>query len=155
MRLWDSPSGSSECGFWWPWLSLPLLTWQSPPLWVGVPYGLPWWLSRQRFHLQCRKHGFNAWVRKIPWRRKRQPTPVFLPGESHGQRRLVGYSPWGCRESDNNWSDLACSWWWGKFSSEKLHILPSIVTVSESSGLYVLLYSNSGRCLLSHRCNHD
>jgi len=37
---------------------------------------------------------------KIPWRRARQPTPVFLPGESHGQRSLAGYSPWGCKESD-------------------------------------------------------
>ena len=37
---------------------------------------------------------------KIPWRRKWQPTPVFLPGKSHGQRSLVGYSPWGCKESD-------------------------------------------------------
>ena len=36
----------------------------------------------------------------FPWRRKCQPTPVFLPGESHGQRRLVGYSPWGCKELD-------------------------------------------------------
>ena len=38
---------------------------------------------------------FNPWVRKIPWRGKWQPTPVSLPGESHGQRRLAGYSPWG------------------------------------------------------------
>ena len=37
---------------------------------------------------------------KIPWRRKWQPTPVFLPGEFHGQRSLVGYSPWGRKESD-------------------------------------------------------
>ena len=37
---------------------------------------------------------------KIPWRREWQPTPVFLPGESYGQRRLVGYSPWGHKESD-------------------------------------------------------
>ena len=36
----------------------------------------------------------NPWIGKIPWRRKWQPTPVFLPGESHGQRSLVGYSPW-------------------------------------------------------------
>ena len=40
------------------------------------------------------------WVGKIPWRRKWQPTPVFLPGESHGQRSLVGYSPRGHKESD-------------------------------------------------------
>jgi len=37
-------------------------------------------------------HGFDPWVRKIPWRREWQPTPVFLPGKSHGQRSLVGYS---------------------------------------------------------------
>ena len=42
----------------------------------------------------------NPWVGKIPWRRKWQPTPVFLPGKSHGQRSLAGYSPWGHRESD-------------------------------------------------------
>ena len=50
--------------------------------------------------LQCRRPGFDPWVRKITWRRKCQPSPGFLPGESHGQRRLAGYSPWGCKESD-------------------------------------------------------
>ena len=44
--------------------------------------------------------GFNPWVGKSPWKRKWQPTPVFLHGESHGQRSLVGYSPWGCKELD-------------------------------------------------------
>ena len=43
---------------------------------------------------------FSSWVRKIPWRRKWSPTPVFLPGEFHGQRSLVDHSPWGCKESD-------------------------------------------------------
>ena len=43
---------------------------------------------------------FNLCVGKIPWRREQQPTPVSLPGESHGQRSLVGYSPWGLEESD-------------------------------------------------------
>ena len=42
----------------------------------------------------------HIWVGKIPWRMKWQPTPVFLPGESHGQRNLVGYSPQGCKELD-------------------------------------------------------
>ena len=42
---------------------------------------------------------FSPWIRKIPWRRKRQPTPLCLPGESYGQRSLVGYSPWG-RKTD-------------------------------------------------------
>ena len=49
---------------------------------------------------QCRRHRFNAWVRKIPWSQKWQPTPVFLPEKSHGQRSLVGYSPRGCKESN-------------------------------------------------------
>ena len=40
------------------------------------------------------------WVGKIPWRRKWQPTPVLLPGKSHGQKSLIGYSPWGRKESD-------------------------------------------------------
>ena len=43
---------------------------------------------------------FNPWVRKSPWRRAWQPTPVFLPEESHGQRSLAGYRPWGREESD-------------------------------------------------------
>ena len=43
---------------------------------------------------------FSPWVRKIPWRRKWKPAPVILPTECHGQRSLVGYSPWGCKESD-------------------------------------------------------
>ena len=42
----------------------------------------------------------HPWVGKIPWRRKWQPTPVLLPGKFHGRRSLVGYSPWGCKESD-------------------------------------------------------
>ena len=48
----------------------------------------------------CRRRGFNPWVGKIPWRRAWQPTPVFLLGESHGQRSLAGYSPEGCKELD-------------------------------------------------------
>ena len=46
---------------------------------------------------RCR---FDPWVGKIPWRRAGQPTPVSLPGESHGQRSLMGYSPWGRKEWD-------------------------------------------------------
>ena len=50
---------------------------------------------------QCRRPGFSPWVRKIPWRRKWQPTTVLLPGESHGYRSLMGCSPWGCRVRDD------------------------------------------------------
>ena len=49
---------------------------------------------------QCRRPEFHPCIGKIPWSRKWQPTPVFLPGESHGQRSLVGYSPWGRKELD-------------------------------------------------------
>ena len=59
---------------------------------------LPRCLSGKKKKSTCqyrrfRRHGFNSWIRKTLWRRKWQPTPVLLPGVSHGQRRLVGYSP--------------------------------------------------------------
>ena len=56
---------------------------------------LPWWLSGEESTCQCRGPRFYPWVGKIPWRRKWQPTPVFLPGKSNRQRSLAGYSPWG------------------------------------------------------------
>ena len=55
--------------------------------------GLPRWLSGKEPAYQAGDMGLIPGLRKIPWRRKWQPTPVFLPGESHGQRSLVGYSP--------------------------------------------------------------
>ena len=52
--------------------------------------------------------GFDPWVWRIPWRRAGQPTPVFLPGKFYGKRILVGYSPWGCKESDRTeWLTLS------------------------------------------------
>ena len=73
----------------------------SPLSHLGSPQPLP----RFRFFhvinlLQYRRPRFNAWVRKIPWRRAWQPTPVFLPAELHGQRSLADSSPWGHKESD-------------------------------------------------------
>ena len=65
--------------------------------WLSLRLGLPWWLSTKVSTCQGRRYGFNPWVRKIPWRRKWWPTPVLLPGESHGQRRLEGYRPRGHR----------------------------------------------------------
>ena len=75
----------------------------SPCLDHGVQLDTPWaslWLSRWSVCLQCGRAVFNPWVGKIPWRRRWQHTPVFLPGESHGEWSLVGYSPWGHKESD-------------------------------------------------------
>ena len=56
--------------------------------------------SQCRRHMRYRRCGFSPCVRKIPWRRKRQPTPVFLPGEFHGWGSREGYSPQGCKELD-------------------------------------------------------
>ena len=78
-------------------------------------------------HLQCRRPRLNPWVRKIPWRRKWQPTPVLLPGKSHGRRRVVGYSPWGPKESD---------------MTERLHFL------SLSLPFSLLLFFKHSLCLL-------
>jgi len=48
----------------------------------------------KKSNCQCKRYSFDSWVGKTPWRRKWQPTPVFLPGKSPGQRNLVGYGPW-------------------------------------------------------------
>jgi len=61
---------------------------------------LPRWLCDKESACQCRRRGFDPWVRKVPWRRKWQPTPVFLLGRFSGQRSLVGDSSWGHKELD-------------------------------------------------------
>ena len=65
--------------------------------------GFPGGTGGKELARQCRRRKrqrFNPCIGKIPWRRAWQPTPVFLPGESHGQRNLAGYNPWGRKESD-------------------------------------------------------
>ena len=69
---------------------------------LGLPKlqrGVPRWLSGKESACRCRRHEFDPWSRKISWRRKWQSTPVFLPGKSHGQRKLVGYSPSGYKRA--------------------------------------------------------
>ena len=65
---------------------------------------LPWWLRSKESACHFRRCGFDPWVGMISWRRKWLPTPVFLPGEFHGQfhgqRSLTGYYPWGRKELD-------------------------------------------------------
>ena len=77
--------------------------------------GSPWWLSCKESTCRCRRRRFDLQVRKIPWRRKWQPTSVFLPEESHGQRSLVGYRPWGRKELDTtervNSNNLGAGGW--------------------------------------------
>ena len=71
---------------------------------------------------RCRRRRFNPWVRKIPWRRAWQPTPVFLPGESHGQRGLVGYSPRG-QGVGHDWSD------WARRDTQREHLFFSLLSL--------------------------
>ena len=69
----------------------------------GAAYtSLPRWLSGEESTCQCRTLRFDPWVRKIFWRSKWQPTPVFLSGKSYGQRSLEGYSPRNCK----SWTQL-------------------------------------------------
>ena len=56
--------------------------------------------TNKKIVCQYKRYRFNPWVGKIPWRRKWQAAPVFLPGKSHGLRSLVDYSPWGFKELD-------------------------------------------------------
>ena len=71
-----------------------------------VTLGFPSGASDKESTCQCRKckrYGFNPWVRKIPWRWKWQPTPVFLPGESHGQEKPVGLQSMGWQKVGHEW----------------------------------------------------
>ena len=83
-----------ECREWWK--TQPTCFWE----YVLYTSCQGWWLRWQKICLQCGRPGFNPWVGMISQRRNRQPTPVFLLGESHGQQSLAGYSPWGHKESD-------------------------------------------------------
>ena len=95
-------------------------------------YGLPKWHSGKEFTCQfrrCNRSRLDPWVGKIPWSRKWQSAPGFLPGESHGWRSLVGYSPWGRKESD---------------TTERLHfLLPHLCP--QVCDLYLCLPAN--RCI--------
>ena len=71
--------------------------WQKPPQYCKV---INW--KKKRTCLKYRRPGFDSLGQEDPWRRKWQPTPVFLPGKPHGQRSLAGYSPWGCKSQTDD-----------------------------------------------------
>ena len=81
---WTEQRSNIEIHIWQALASQLTLMVQNPPVSAG----------------DVKRHGFNPWVRKILWKRKWQPTSVFLPGKSHGQRNLAGYSPWGRKQLD-------------------------------------------------------
>ena len=74
----------------------PLISW--PASWPSGSPGGAVGKESARQRRRRKRHSFGPWVGKLPWRKKWQCTPVFLPGKSHGQRSLVGYSPLGCKE---------------------------------------------------------
>ena len=112
--------------------------------------GLPRWHSGKQSTCRCRIQkslGFDPWVRKIPWRRKWQPTPVFLPGESHAQRNLADYSPWGCKESamTEQLSTHACTAI-GKRFMETLVVEPGgLLSLGSQSQTWLKWLSSSSR----------
>ena len=71
--------------------------------------GFPAVASGREPACQCRRNRFDPWVGKIPWRRAWQSTAVFTPGESHGQRGLLGYGPQGGKESDRTEATDTCA----------------------------------------------
>ena len=81
-----------------------------------LKFEFPLWLRWWRICLQCGRPGFS--LQKVPWRKKRQPPPVLLPGKSHAQRSLVGYSPWGRKGQTRLSNQHSLSLKWGKL--EKL-----------------------------------
>ena len=88
-------------------------------IWVGDIY---WALYFYYYYINSTS---DPWVGKIPWRREWQPTPGFLPGKSHGQWSLVGYSPWDCKRVE---CDLATK------QAENNFYIRIIPTWSETSG---------------------
>ena len=102
-----------------------------------VQLGLPRWHSDKesacwrRSHRRC---GFDHWVGKIPWSRKWQPTPLFLPGKFHGWRSLAGYSPWGRKRVRNDWAHMYQSSSWAGEMPWRRDRLPTGVLLSFRGG---------------------
>ena len=117
-----------------------VLSWSQVYVWYTCMNGLPQWLSI-RVCLQCKRYGrcgFDFCVGKIPWRKKWQHTPVFLHGNSHGHKRLVGYSPWGLRVGQD---------WATEHSTHKLHVEKPWRVVCD---YVVLCYVCCNNCYASH-----
>ena len=81
-----------------PWGLKELDTTECPNTHKPNNYYTAWRLNGKESTCQCRRCEFDPWIGRIPWRRKWQPTPVFLPRKSHGQRSQANYSPWSHKE---------------------------------------------------------
>ena len=107
----------------------------------------------------------ETWVGKISWRRKWQPTPVLLPGKSHGQRNLVGYSPWDHKETQlSNFTffllrDFAFlpALFICVLSASSIRVLNVLIIVAfnslfDNSNIYIIAESDSDTCFISSEC---
>ena len=95
-------------------------------------HGLSRWLSGKESAYQCRRHRFDPWVVKIPWRRKWHPTPVFLPEKSQGQRSLIGCGPLGSKRFRQ---DLANEQKKGRYGKQYIYIYIYIMCI-----IYIYVY---------------
>ena len=111
--------------------------------------GFPSGTSGTESTCQCRKHkrpGFDPWVRKIPWSRKWQSAPIFLPGQFHKQRSLAGYTPCGYKESDATEHDFYLTWffiWFLSYTCELIQIFNYIMCCPINTALQ-LFYIQPG-----------
>ena len=116
---------------------------------MGFPGG-----SNGSICLQCKRPGFDPWSGKIPWRREWQPTPVFLSGQSHGQRSLAGYSPQRPKELGHDWeTDFNVS-----NNINLAYILEKEMATHSSVLAWRILWMEEPRGLLStglHRVRHN
>ena len=127
------------------------IIWQnSTPIDIKTPSKLgPGGTSGKEPACQCRshqRHRFSPWAGKTPWRRKWQPTPVFLPGDSHGQRSLAGYSPWG--RKGQTWLTLLSPAQQTRNRRECLQLIKDIYEKSTANILSILKYRDQAgwRC---------
>ena len=99
---------------------------------------------------QCsrpKRYGFDPWVEKIHWKRSWQPTPVFLPGESRGQKNLAGYRPWSCEESDTCFMTYTFEYLkpTKKLDGPALNFFTSPCPFSQDYDCYIVGYKGDGR----------
>ena len=125
--------------FYW-WIVLNIL------LCYTTDLGFPWWLSGKESACQCRRHKrcrFDPWVRNIPWKRKWQPSPLFLPGKSHGQRSLVVYSLWcGKRVRYDLATKQQQYWFYSNIPEKKTGFIQIFQQIENYTSLYMVVYTD-------------
>ena len=99
---------------------------------------------QSRSHRRCR---FDPWAEMIPWRRKWQPTPLFLPGKSHGQRSLVGYIVHRVAKSQTQMNDWACIeglqiWWMQFWNKDERDLIQCVHDNLKSIGSMMMMFWN-------------